>query len=77
MMTLDGFFEGPGREIDWHNVDARFNTFAIRPVGRGGLLLFGRVTYEMNGELLATSQATPTTVVRKMNAIAKIVFSKR
>ena len=29
MVTLDGFFEGPGHEIDWHNVDEEFNEFAI------------------------------------------------
>ena len=29
MVTLDGYFEGPGREIDWHNVDARINDYAM------------------------------------------------
>jgi len=29
MVTLDGFFEGPNHEIDWHNVDEEFNEFAI------------------------------------------------
>jgi hypothetical protein len=24
VVTLDGFFEGPNKEIDWHNVDADF-----------------------------------------------------
>jgi len=24
MVTLDGFFEGPDHEIDWHNVDEEF-----------------------------------------------------
>ncbi|GAC1350244.1 MAG: hypothetical protein NVSMB27_30910 [Ktedonobacteraceae bacterium] len=24
MVTLDGFFEGPNQEIDWHNVDEEF-----------------------------------------------------
>ena len=27
MVTLDGFFEGPNQEIDWHNVDEEFNEF--------------------------------------------------
>jgi len=25
MVTLDGFFEGPHRELDWHIVDEEFN----------------------------------------------------
>ena len=28
MVTLDGFFEGPNREIDWHVVDEEFNEYA-------------------------------------------------
>ena len=27
LVTLDGFFEGPNREIGWHNVDEEFNEF--------------------------------------------------
>jgi len=29
MVSLDGFFEGQDREIDWHVVDKEFNQFAI------------------------------------------------
>ena len=29
MLTLDGYFEGPQRKIDWHLVDEEFNEFAI------------------------------------------------
>jgi hypothetical protein len=29
MISLDGFFAGPGGEIDWHNVDEEFNQYAI------------------------------------------------
>ena len=30
MVSLDGFFEGPNQEIDWHNADnEEFNEFAI------------------------------------------------
>jgi hypothetical protein len=25
LTTLDGFFEGPNREIDWHHVDEEIN----------------------------------------------------
>jgi hypothetical protein len=29
MMTLDGFFEGQNHDLNWHNVDEGFNTFAL------------------------------------------------
>jgi dihydrofolate reductase len=46
MVTLDGFFEGPDHEIDWHNVDEEFNEFAIDQLNEVDALLFGRVTYQ-------------------------------
>jgi dihydrofolate reductase len=77
MITLDGFFEGPNRDISWHNVDKEFNDFAIDQLGKTDLLMFGRVTYE----LMASYWPTPTAVENdlivagKMNSIAKVVFS--
>ena len=47
MVTLDGFFEGLNHDINWHNVDAEFNEFAIEQTGTVDVLLFGRVTYQM------------------------------
>jgi len=29
IVILNGFFERPNGEIDWHNVDEEFNEFAI------------------------------------------------
>jgi dihydrofolate reductase len=78
MVTLDGFFEGPNKEIDWHNVDEGFNGFAIEQLNATDILLFGRVTYE----LMASYWPTPTAmkndpvVAERMNAISKIVFSR-
>ncbi len=28
LTSLDGYFEGPDRDINWHNVDDEFNEFA-------------------------------------------------
>ena len=47
LISLDGFFEGPGQDIDWHNVDEEFNEFAIEQTSALGALLFGRVTYQL------------------------------
>lgn len=78
MVTLDGFFEGPDHEIDWHNVDEEFNEFAIAQLNEIGTLLFGRVTYEVMASYWPTPMALEDDpdVAGKMNAMPKIVFSR-
>ncbi|MGD0589863.1 MAG: hypothetical protein ABSA44_03565 [Bacteroidota bacterium] len=46
MVTLDGFFEKPDRELEWHNVDEEFNEYAIGLLNSVEILFFGRVTYQ-------------------------------
>jgi dihydrofolate reductase len=78
MMTLDGFFEGKNKEIDWHMVDSGFNEFAIAQLEIADALVFGRVTYELMANYWPTEMAMKNDpeVAEKMNAISKIVFSK-
>jgi dihydrofolate reductase len=78
MVTLDGYFEGPNRELDWHNVDDEFNQFAIEQLNTTDLLLFGRVTYEMMASYWPTEHAVTNDpiVADKMNCLPKIVFSR-
>ena len=78
MVTLDGFFEGPNGEIDWHNVDEEFNEFAIDQLNSVDVLLFGRKTYELMANYWPTPQAVTNDpiVAEKMNTKSKIVFSK-
>ncbi|MCX6169792.1 MAG: dihydrofolate reductase family protein [Ignavibacteriales bacterium] len=78
LVTLDGYFEGPNREIDWHNVDEEFNELAIEQLKSLDLLLFGRVTYELMASYWPTETAMrdDPIVADKMNSISKIVFSK-
>jgi hypothetical protein len=33
-VSLDGYVEGPQREIDWHLVDDEFNACAMEMLGR-------------------------------------------
>ena len=47
MVTLDGFFEGPNKELDWHIVDEEFNQYAIDLLNTVDTILFGRVTYQL------------------------------
>lgn len=78
LITLDGFFEGPNRDINWHNVDDEFNEFAIEQMNTADGLIFGRVTYQLMESYWPTPAATADDpiVANKMNAIPKIVFSR-
>ena len=79
MMTLDGFFEGPNQEIDWHNADNdEFNEFAIEQTGSVDALLFGRVTYQLMANYWPTEAAIKSDpiIADLMNRLPKIVFSR-
>ena len=78
MVTLDGFFEGPGHDIDWHNVDEEFNEFAINQLNDVDMLLFGRVTYEGMASFWPTpfAKENDPIIAEMMNTTPKIVFSK-
>ena len=78
LTSLDGYFEGPQQDIDWHNVDEEFNQFAIKQTGEFGALLFGRVTYELMASYWPTEAAKrdDPEIAGLMNSLPKIVFSK-
>ena len=78
MVTLDGFFEGPNREIDWHIVDEEFNEYANELLSTVDTLLFGRVTYQLMADYWPSPSATTDDpiIADKMNNLPKIVFSK-
>jgi len=78
LTSLDGYFEGPDRDINWHNVDDEFNEFAIQQTGEFGALLFGRVTYELMAGYWPTEDAkrNDPMIAGLMNSLPKIVFSK-
>ena len=58
LISLDGFFEGPDHDINWHNVDEEFNDFAIEQTSALGALLFGRVTYQLMESYWPTADAS-------------------
>ena len=78
LTSLDGYFEGPDRDINWHIVDDEFNEFAIQQTGEFGALLFGRVTYELMASYWPTEDAkrNAPAITEIMNRLPKIVFSK-
>lgn len=77
LMSLDGFFEGPKRNIEWHNVDDEFNDFAIEQVSSADGLIFGRVTYELMASYWPTDEAirSDPIIAEWMNKLPKYVFS--
>jgi dihydrofolate reductase len=78
LTSLDGYFEGPGRDITWHKVDDEFNEFAEEQTGEFGALLFGRVTYELMASYWPTEDAKrdDPIIAGIMNKLPKLVFSK-
>jgi dihydrofolate reductase len=75
LMTLDGFVEGPNRDISWH-FDVwgeELERLSIDQLKSAGGLLFGRVTYQ----LMANHWPSATgEVADLMNALPKYVFSR-
>src|SRR5512134_370781 len=78
LMSLDGYFEGPNRDISWHNVDAEFDEYAVEMLNSVDVLLFGRVTYELMAGFWPTPDAMKNDpiVAERMNNVPKIVFSR-
>lgn len=42
LTSLDGYFEGPDRDINWHDVDVGFNEFAIQQTSNVDILTIWR-----------------------------------
>ncbi|WP_151476835.1 dihydrofolate reductase family protein [Streptomyces albicerus] len=81
-VSLDGFFEGPNREIDWHTVDDELLRHFNARIGALGGLLTGRVTHELMAEFWPTADQDPelSEPMREFAGIwrdmPKIVFSR-
>lgn len=77
MVSIDGYFEGKNKEIDWHNVDPEFNKYAYEFLNTIDTLVFGRNTYEMMVKYWPTEAAYKNSpyVAERMNRIRKLVFS--
>lgn len=75
LMTLDGFVEGPNRDISWH-LDVwgeELERLSIEQLKSAGGLLFGRVTYELMANHWPSASGE---VADFMNTLPKYVFSR-
>ena len=81
-VSLDGFIEGPNREIDWHMVDDELHRHVNEELGAMGAFLSGRVTHELMAGFWPTADTDPSSTppmvefARIWRDMPKIVFSK-
>ena len=78
-VSLDGYFAGPNGDMSWaHSQDAEWQDFVEQNAKGGGLMLFGRITYELMTGFWPTPQAAKSypVVAERMNNLPKVVFSR-
>ncbi|HEV3383619.1 MAG TPA: dihydrofolate reductase family protein [Gemmata sp.] len=80
-VTLDGYFTDNNGDMSFaHQAgnDAEWRSFAEENAKGGGMLLFGRVTYEMMASYWPSPMAGQQNPVlaERMNSLSKIVFSR-
>jgi len=78
-VSLDGYFVDKKGDMRWaHKQDPEWNEFVAGNARGGGVLLFGRVTYEMMASYWPTSMAAQISpaVAEHMNNLQKVVFSR-
>jgi dihydrofolate reductase len=80
-VSLDGYFAGVDGDISWafkDRSDAEWNAFVQSNASGGGVLLFGRITYELMTRYWPTPMAARNDpiVAERMNNREKVVFSR-
>lgn len=82
MVSLDGFIEGPRRELDWfEDGDPHFEQYCDEMLDSVGLALYGRRSYELMVDYWPKAETTARSArdlafARKMNALPKVVLSR-
>ena len=81
-VSVDGYMEGPSREIDWHMVDDELHSHMNGWLAGAGAFLEGRVTYELMEEFWPTADqdpAAPPTIIEFAQIwrdTPKVVYSR-
>lgn len=78
-VSLDGYFADAHSDMSWaHKQDPEWNAWVNENASGGGVLMFGRVTYDLMAMYWPTSLAVKNdpVVARRMNEIPKIVVSR-
>jgi dihydrofolate reductase len=79
-LSLNGCYADARSDLGWayQNADQEWNDWVAGNAGGGGMLLFGRTTYEMMIKWWPTPEAIKQmpAVANPMNAMPKVVFSR-
>ncbi|MGD6748200.1 dihydrofolate reductase family protein [Streptomyces sp. BH106] len=81
-ISLDGYMEGPGRDIGWHRVDEELHQHMNDVCRTFGGILSGRVTHELMAEFWPTADKDPEASAAVVEFagiwrdVPKIVFSR-
>jgi dihydrofolate reductase len=78
---LDGYFVDVNGDMSWAKADhqdAEWNAFVSENASGGGVLMFGRITYELMASFWPTPIAIENmpVVAEGMNSMPKVVFSR-
>lgn len=82
MVSLDGFIEGPSRELDWTIIDDELHRHVNDQCRTMGVFLYGRRTYEVMVDYWPAADANPSAPDFEVEFagiwknMPKIVFSK-
>ena len=79
MVSVDGFFVDSKGDMRWaHKNDTEWNAFTSGNASSSGVLVFGRITYELMASYWPTPMALQNSpvVAKGMNEMPKIVFSR-
>lgn len=82
IVSLDGYIEGPQRELDWfEDGDPQFEQYCDEMLDSVGLALYGRRSYELMESYWPAAETHPRSAAdlafaRKMNALPKLVLSR-
>ena len=81
-VSLDGFFEGPDRDLSWHLVDDEVHTYFNAELSAMSAFLDGRVTYELMAGFWPTADEDPESsppmreFARIWRDMRKVVYSR-
>ena len=81
-MSLDGYFEGPGGELDWHSVDEELHQHFNDLLAPMSVFIDGRVNYELMASYWPHADEDPSATVQEREFariwrdMPKLVYSR-
>lgn len=73
MVSVDGFIETPGEDINWHNWDEEMNAYMMSFFDTVDTFIYGRKSYEL---MIKYWPSETGDFADRMNETPKIIFSR-